>query len=91
MKWLWAPVLDRYSLPFLGRRRGWMVIFQLLLVVSIVVLGAVDAPVNVTTAAIVAIGVAFFSASQDVLVDAYRTDLLSEIERGKGGATHVTG
>ncbi len=91
LKWLWAPVLDRYSLPFLGRRRGWMVLFQVLLVAAIAVLGAVDAPFNVRTAAIVAIGVAFFSACQDVVVDAYRTDLLSEKERGKGGAAYVTG
>jgi len=91
LKWLWAPVLDRYSLPFLGRRRGWMLLFQFLLVASIVLLGAVNATVNITTGALVAIGVAFFSASQDVLVDAYRTDLLDTAERGKGGAAYVTG
>lgn len=91
LKWLWAPVLDRYSLPWLGRRRDWMILFQLLLVLSIAALGSTNAPFNVTTAAIVAVGVAFFSACQDVVVDAYRTDLLSNTERGKGGAAYVTG
>jgi PAT family beta-lactamase induction signal transducer AmpG len=91
LKWLWAPFLDRYSLPLLGRRRGWMILFQFLLLISIAALGSTNAPFNVGTAALVAIGVAFFSACQDVVVDAYRTDLLPEHERGKGGAAYVSG
>lgn len=91
LKWLWAPVLDRYSLPFLGRRRGWMILAQLCLIATIMALGAADAPANPSTAAVIAIAVAFFSATQDILVDAYRTDLLDKNERGKGGAAYVTG
>ncbi len=91
LKFLWAPFLDRYNLPFLSRRRDWMVVSQLLLTVSIVALGAVDAPLNLGTAAVLAIAVALFSAGQDIVVDAYRTDLLHSGERGKGGAAYVTG
>jgi len=91
LKWLWAPVLDRFQLPFLGRRRGWMILFQVLLAVSIAALGAFDVAANLGTIAVLAIAVAALSASQDVVVDAYRTDLLGKSERGKGTATYVAG
>ncbi len=90
-KWLFAPLLDRFGLPLLSRRRDWMLVTQLCLAVSIAWLGAVNAPFNLATAAIVAVVVAFFSASQDIVIDAYRTDSLGKGERGRGGAAYVTG
>lgn len=91
LKWLWAPLLDRYRLPFLGRRRGWMLLIQIVLFFAIATLGAIDVRHNTGTLALVAIGVAFMSATQDILVDAYRTDTLKEGERGKGTAAYVAG
>jgi len=91
LKWLWAPLLDRYRLPWLGRRRGWMVLFQLLLGVTIAALGAIDATTHLGALALLATAVATLSASQDVVVDAYRTDVLEDRERGKGTAAYVAG
>lgn len=90
-KWLWAPILDRYAWPFLGRRRGWMAVLQLALVAAIAAMGTVsprEAPgVLATLAAIVA----FLSATQDVVLDAYQTDLLAAEERAAGAAAYVMG
>ena len=91
LKFLWAPVLDRFELFGLGRRRGWMLLCQLLLLVSIATMGAVDAAASPMSVALLGLGVAFLSASQDVVVDAYRTDVLGADELGKGTATYVTG
>lgn len=96
---LWAPFVDRYQLPLLGRRRGWLLAFQLLLAVAIVLLGAVgprlgpDAPsaqqLEITVAA--AVLVAFLSASQDIVIDAYRIDLLDADERALGASATAFG
>jgi MFS transporter, PAT family, beta-lactamase induction signal transducer AmpG len=90
-KFLWAPLLDRFSLPFLGRRRGWIALTQLGLALGIWATGSVDprsAPVVMAAAALV---VAFFSASQDIVSDAYRTDVLPAEERASGTSTFVLG
>ncbi|MEQ1803154.1 MAG: MFS transporter [Gammaproteobacteria bacterium] len=96
-KFLWAPILDRYALPVLGRRRGWMLLLQLLLAVLIAALGlqgerlGLAAPGEVVYA-VAAIGllIAFVSATQDIVIDAYRADTLRPEERGVGStATQV--
>lgn len=90
IKFLWSPLMDRYVPPWLGRRRGWMLATQLALFVGILTM-AFNAPEHsVTTLAVLALFVAFASASQDIVLDAYRTDLLYEKERGAGTAVYVT-
>lgn len=88
-KFLWSPFLDRYRLPFLGRRRGWIVVFQLALLVAIGVMGSLDPSTQLFGVAVLAVVVAFFGASQDIVVDAYRTDLLPPEERASGTAIFV--
>jgi PAT family beta-lactamase induction signal transducer AmpG len=91
LKPLWAPLLDRFSVPLLGRRRGWMVVFQLLLLVTIAAMGMTDPSRRPTLVAVLAFATVIFSASQDIVADAYRTDLLPENERGSGTAVWVMG
>lgn len=88
-KFLWAPVMDRYTLPFLGHRRGWILLTQLLLLVSMGIMGFVQPELNLWTAAYLAVAVAFFSASQDIVLDAYRRELLPDVELGLGNSIHV--
>ncbi len=90
-KFLWAPALDRYRLPFLGRRRGWLLFFQLALMVAIVAMGASSPTHAPLRLALLALLVAFFSASQDVVFDAYCTDLLTPDQRAAGSGISVTG
>lgn len=90
-KFAWAPLLDRYRLPFLGRRRGWILALQLALAVAILAMGTVDPlrqPVALATLAVI---VAFLSASQDVVIDAYKADVLAPAERAAGSAAYVLG
>jgi PAT family beta-lactamase induction signal transducer AmpG len=89
-KFLWAPLFDRWELPYLGRRRGWMVLFQLALAPALILLGASD-PAAASSIAVMALAVAFLSASHDVVFDAYRTDLLEGRELGRGTAAYVVG
>jgi PAT family beta-lactamase induction signal transducer AmpG len=90
-KFLWAPLMDRFDLPWLGRRRGWLVATQLALAVALVVLAGIS-PTGATQAfALMAVAVAFISASQDVVIDAYRTDLLPPHERGMGASLNIAG
>jgi MFS transporter, PAT family, beta-lactamase induction signal transducer AmpG len=91
LKFLWAPLLDRYRLPLLGRRRGWMVLLQLALAGAIAALGTVEPKSTPATMAQLAVLVAFLSASYDIVLDAYRTDVLADRERAAGAATYVTG
>jgi PAT family beta-lactamase induction signal transducer AmpG len=91
LKFLWAPFLDRFSLPFLGRRRGWMLVAQIALVVSIVGLGQSDPVQNPWLLAFAAFLVTFFSASQDIVVDAYRREDLADEELGLGSSLYVNG
>lgn len=90
-KFLWAPLMDRYVPPLFGRRRGWLVLTQLLLVVAIFVMGCLNPSQHLMWMATVAVFIAFFSASQDIVVDAYRTDLLTPEARGAGAAVSVLG
>ncbi|MFY0582194.1 AmpG family muropeptide MFS transporter [Cystobacter fuscus] len=90
-KFLWAPFMDRYALPFLGRRRGWMLLTQLGLMGAIAAMGLVNPKDSPAAMASLALLVAFLSSSQDVVSDAWRTDTLSEAERGFGVATFVMG
>ena len=86
LKPLWAPLLDRYTLPWLGRRRGWIVFIQLLLAVAIGSLAAFGGAEQLTAIALVLLVVVFLSASQDVVIDAYRTDVARPEERGMAAA-----
>jgi PAT family beta-lactamase induction signal transducer AmpG len=82
LKPLWAPLLDRYVPPFLGRRRGWIVIFQGALAVALTWMAYHGPEGGLTSLALVALVVAVLSASQDIVIDAWRTDLVSSVERG---------
>ncbi|MEH6585333.1 MAG: AmpG family muropeptide MFS transporter [Halioglobus sp.] len=88
-KFVWAPLMDRWVPPFLGRRRGWMIIFQVGLLFSIGVLGAFQPESDTVVIAWIAFAVAFFSASQDVALDAYRREILPDEELGLGNSIHV--
>lgn len=88
-KFLWSPLLDRYAIPLLGRRRGWMLLTQILLLLSIPVFGMFHPKLDLWTIAYLATAVAFFSASQDIVLDAYRREILSDIELGLGNSVHV--
>ncbi len=90
-KFLWAPLMDRFELPWLGRRRGWLVLTQLLLAGALLALAANPPRDGIRLFALLAVLVAFLSASQDVVVDAYRTDLLPAPERGMGASLGVMG
>jgi PAT family beta-lactamase induction signal transducer AmpG len=88
-KFVWSPVMDRFTLPFLGHRRGWMLLTQVLLLLSIGVMGFIEPGLNIWTVAYLSATVAFFSASQDIVLDAYRRELLPDPELGLGNAIHV--
>ncbi len=91
LKFLWAPLLDRYVPPLLGRRRGWMLLAQLALVVAILGYHWLDPSRQSHAVVVLAMSLAFFSATQDIAVDAYRADLLQPAERGLGAAAYLTG
>ena len=88
-KFIWSPLLDRYSFPVLGRRRSWMLLTQVLLLVSIAAFGFINPNMHIWSVAYLAAAVAFFSASQDIVLDAYRRELLAEHELGLGNSIHV--
>lgn len=90
-KFLWAPLMDRFELPWLGRRRGWLVLTQLGLAGALWFMAATSPSDATRTFALLAVLVAFVSASQDVVIDAYRTDLLHAHERGLGSSLNVLG
>jgi len=92
-KFLWAPLMDRY-IPRLpgwrpGRRRGWMLLTQLLVAAAIAALGFVSPRDSIWTVAALTTLVAFFGASSDIVIDAYRRELLRDTEQGLGNAVHV--
>ncbi|MEO1337738.1 MAG: MFS transporter, partial [Myxococcota bacterium] len=87
-KFLWSPFLDRWSLP-LGRRRGWMLASQIGLIASIGLMGSLDPQAQLGTVAVFAFVVAFFSATQDVVIDAFRREILPDAELGFGNSIHV--
>lgn len=87
-KFVWAPFFDRYALP-MGRRRGWLLVSQLALLLTIPLFGRFHPTLDLWAIAYLAAVVAFFSASQDVVIDAYRRELLLDSELGLGNAVHV--
>ncbi|MFC1812040.1 AmpG family muropeptide MFS transporter [Thermodesulfobacteriota bacterium] len=91
VKFLWAPFLDRFTLPFLGRRRGWLLVSQAALMFSISGLGFTDPGKSPWVVAFAAFLVTFFSASQDIVVDAYRREDLPDEELGLGSSLYVNG
>jgi MFS transporter, PAT family, beta-lactamase induction signal transducer AmpG len=91
VKFLWAPFLDRYTPPFLGRRRGWLILVQTALMLAIAGLGLTEPAFHPWVMASVAFLVAFFSASQDIVVDAYRREDLADEELGFGSSLYVNG
>ncbi len=91
LKFLWAPFLDRFTLPFLGRRRGWLLIAQVALLLAIAGLGLTQPKENPWILAFAAFLVTFFSASQDIVVDAYRREDLPDEELGLGSSLYVNG
>lgn len=88
-KFLWSPLLDRYAAPWLGRRRSWMLLTQILLVAAIAVLGQVAPKTQIVWVLSLTAMIAFLSATQDIVLDAFRRELLPEIELGLGNAIHV--
>lgn len=88
-KFLWAPLLDRFRLPFLGRRQGWALVTQVAIAVSVAAFGLLDPGRSTLSVAVLAALVAFFSATQDIAVDAYRRELLPDHELGLGTAVTV--
>jgi PAT family beta-lactamase induction signal transducer AmpG len=90
-KFLWAPLMDRFELPGLGRRRGWLVLTQLALAVALWAMASTEPAGSTRAFALLAVLVAFVSASQDVVIDAYRTDVLPAAERGLGASLGVLG
>ena len=91
-KFLWAPLMDRFELlPAIGRRRGWLLLTQLLLAGALLALSTASPSSGLEMFALLAVLVAFLSASQDVVIDAYRTDMLAAAERGLGASLHVLG
>ena len=91
LKFVWAPIVDRYSPPFLGRRRSWMTVTQMLLAAALVVMAFSRPDAGVSVIAVVALTVAFLSATQDIAIDAYRVDLLEPREFGAGAAVSTVG
>ena len=88
-KFLWAPVIDRFTLSRLGHRRSWMLLTQVALLVSISALGFLKPDISIWTIAYLSAAIAFFSASQDIVLDAYRRELLPDVELGLGNTIHV--
>ena len=88
-KFLWSPLLDRFVPPLLGRRRGWMLLSQLALLISMALFGLFDPRLQLQQIAMLAAVVAFFSASQDIVLDAYRRELLTDAELGLGNSVHI--
>ncbi|MBX7230562.1 MAG: MFS transporter [Bdellovibrionales bacterium] len=89
LKFLWSPFMDRYSFKRLGRRRGWMIVSQLGLAFSIGLLGQFDPKIDLFYIAVMALVVSFFSASQDIIIDAHRREYLKDSELGLGSALYM--
>ena len=90
-KFLWAPVLDRYTPPWLGRRRGWMVLFQCALALVVLAMSVTAVPSDLGRLAVLAVLLAFLSASLDIVIDAWKTEIFPAAERGVGASSAVVG
>jgi MFS transporter, PAT family, beta-lactamase induction signal transducer AmpG len=91
LKFIWAPLMDRYTPALLGRRRGWLFIWQLCLTASIALLGFSNPSQMLMITALAALLLSFFSASQDIVIDAYRRESLEDDEQGMGASLYVGG
>ena len=91
LKFFWSPVFDRYTLPLMGRRRGWLLVSQLSLMAALAWLGFSNPVAHPELLAVSALAVAFFSASQDIVVDAYRREDLPDHELGLGSSLYING
>lgn len=91
LKFLWAPFMDRFTLNRMGRRRSWMLVTQVLLILSILAMALSNPQENLWLMAFWSVLVAFFSASQDIVIDAWRRESLSNEELGFGSSVHVNG
>lgn len=91
IKYLWSPLMDRFVPPFLGRRRGWMLVTQAALFAAVAAMAFSQPKAHPGALALLALLVAFCSASQDIVVDAYRTEILLPEELGPGAGVHILG
>jgi PAT family beta-lactamase induction signal transducer AmpG len=91
LKFLWSPLLDCFTLPFLGRRRGWLIAIQIGLLIALACMALQQPKQALQLLAINAVAIAFLSATQDIAADAYRTDILEQLEMGAGAAVFVLG
>src|SRR5205807_5677467 len=89
LKFVWAPLMDRYTPPFLGRRRGWVLITQVLLLLVIAAMSLNDPRTGLKMLAVNAIAIAYFSASQDISLDPYRTGVLETWEKGSWAGVFI--
>ncbi|EGY34308.1 AmpG protein [Aggregatibacter actinomycetemcomitans serotype e str. SC1083] len=89
LKFLWAPLLDRYFPNFLGRRRSWLLITQVILLILLYAISQFDPRTQLSIVANIAFLIAFFSATQDIVLDAYRREILSDSELGLGNTIHI--
>ena len=88
-KFLWSPLMDRYALPFLGRRRGWMLVTQIGLLLVIIAMGQLSPKNDLIWIVWLCGAMAFISASQDIVIDAYRREMLSDAQQAPGVALYV--
>ena len=91
LKFIWSPLIDRFTIPILGRRRGWLITLQIGLLIAIALMAFQQPKQALQLLAVNAVAIAFLSASQDIAADAYRTDVLEELELGAGAAVFVLG
>ncbi len=91
LKFVWAPIMDRYVPPFLGRRRGWMVVTQLGLMGAIAALGSVNPGTDPVVLGMLALSISFLSASQDIVIDAYRAEIIEKEELGAAAGVAILG
>ena len=91
LKVVWAPLMDRFPAPWLGRRRGWILTTQILLSASFIILGSLSPAHHLQIMGVLALLTAFWSASQDIVIDAYRAEVLPDSDKGAGAAVSVVG
>jgi PAT family beta-lactamase induction signal transducer AmpG len=91
LKFLWAPVIDRFSIPLLGRRKGWLLVTQIALGIAIAGMAFAEPSASLRFVALTALGIALLSATQDITIDAYTTDISSASEVGAASGTKVLG
>ena len=91
LKFLWAPIFDRFSLPFLGRRKGWLIVSQVLVTFAIILLACSNPTKHPILLACSALILTFFSASQDIIIDAYRREAIVDEELGLAASLYVNG